>query len=129
VADEIEALLQWPAPGEVFRAESAERWRERVRAEAERRGRRAVFPGEAQSATAPFKCLERPFPPEVARLVPSGVCHWPLYFDDPETERYGRYVPGVQPLLSTSLFYLNTLLLPYSLVTEPPWTCQCEPAD
>ena len=54
----------------------------------------------------------------------SAVCHGPLYFEEPNLERYG-YTHGIlQPAISGAHFFGTALLLPAKLVFEPPHHCQ-----
>ncbi|MHB0955981.1 MAG: hypothetical protein ACYC0X_06320 [Pirellulaceae bacterium] len=55
----------------------------------------------------------------------SGVCHKPLYFEEPQLERYGHTTGHIkQPLLSGAHFFLNLVALPYNAGINPPWECQ-----
>jgi hypothetical protein len=67
-------------------------------------------------------------PPLVAPVLPSVVCYRPLYFEDRNTERHGWRVPGLQPFISTGKFYLDTLLLPWHMLRQPPCSWQCSHA-
>ena len=55
----------------------------------------------------------------------SGVCHKPLYFEEPQLERYGHSLgPIKQPLVSGAHFFLNVAALPYNMGIHPPHECQ-----
>ena len=55
----------------------------------------------------------------------SGVCHKPLYFEEPQLERYGHSLgPIKQPLVSGAHFFLNVAALPYKMGIHPPHECQ-----
>jgi hypothetical protein len=55
----------------------------------------------------------------------SGVCHKPLYFEEPALERYGHSSgPVLQPLLSGAHFFGNVIALPYNLGLDPPNECE-----
>jgi hypothetical protein len=125
-----ELQLGLPTCDQLYRPESEATARQRIRAEARRQGYAVEFPGGAAAPALPGEPPPRCAPPQAATLVPSVVCHRPLYFEDRPAERYGEYVPLVQPFLSTGKFYLDTLLLPYHLVARPPWgrECEAEPA-
>ncbi len=54
----------------------------------------------------------------------SAVCHGPLYFEEPNLERYG-YTHGIlQPAISGAHFFGTALLLPAKLVFESPHNCE-----
>lgn len=54
----------------------------------------------------------------------SGLCHKPLYFEQPRVERYGHAVPApFQPLVSGAHFFVTVPLLPYKMILEPPLEC------
>lgn len=52
----------------------------------------------------------------------SGICHMPLYFEEPMLERHGqqRY-PCMQPMLSGVRFIGNIAMLPYYMQLDRPW--------
>ncbi len=52
-----------------------------------------------------------------------AFAHRPLYFEEVNLERYGHYVPRLQPALSGAHFVTNLATLPYQLWMYPP----CEP--
>ena len=54
----------------------------------------------------------------------AGLCHKPLYFEQPQLERYGHYWgPIVQPILSAGHFFVSIPLLPYNMGLNPPNEC------
>ncbi len=54
---------------------------------------------------------------------PSGICHYPLYFEDAMLERHGQVRYGhLQPLASGAKFFATIPLLPYLKTLQP--TCQ-----
>ena len=54
-----------------------------------------------------------------------GHCHKPLYFEQPQLERYGHTVgPVLQPLISSAHFFTNISILPYKMGIHPPNECQ-----
>ena len=54
-----------------------------------------------------------------------AFCHRPLYFEQPNLERYG-YCHGVfQPALSAAHFFATVPILPYKMVVERPRECIC----
>ena len=54
---------------------------------------------------------------------PLNFGYRPLYFEEPNLERYGRSAGMVQPLVSAAHFYANVALLPYRLTTQRPGFC------
>lgn len=54
-----------------------------------------------------------------------GHCHKPLYFEQPQLERYGHTAgPVIQPLISSAHFFTNIGILPYKMGIHPPNECQ-----
>jgi hypothetical protein len=54
----------------------------------------------------------------------SALCHKPLYFEDPQLERYGHsFPPCCQPLISGAHFFTRLPILPYCMGVEPPTEC------
>jgi hypothetical protein len=47
----------------------------------------------------------------------------PLYFEQPNLERYGIYRPGLADIGSAAHFFVTIPLLPYKIVSEPPRCC------
>lgn len=53
----------------------------------------------------------------------SGLCHKPLYFEQPNLERYGYNCGIAQPFISAAHFFGTIPLLPYKMALDPP--CEC----
>jgi hypothetical protein len=54
----------------------------------------------------------------------SGLCHKPLYFEQPHMERYGHsWGPVLDSVVSGAHFFASVPLLPYRMGLEPP--CEC----
>lgn len=67
----------------------------------------------------------RDFVPSAVQWKASGLCHKPLYFEEPQLERYGHEIgPVLQPLVSTAHFFGNLAVLPYKMGIHPPGECQ-----
>jgi hypothetical protein len=67
----------------------------------------------------------RSFVPASVQWKAPGHCHKPLYFEQPQLERYGHDAgPIVQPLVSTAHFFANIAVLPYKMGIHPPHECQ-----
>jgi hypothetical protein len=55
----------------------------------------------------------------------SALCHKPLYFEQPQVERYGHTRgPVIQPVLSAAHFFGSVFVLPYKMGLNPPTECQ-----
>jgi hypothetical protein len=53
----------------------------------------------------------------------TSFCCGPLYFEEPNLERYG-YTHGIlQPIISGAHFFATIPLLPYKMVVHPPHEC------
>lgn len=50
-------------------------------------------------------------------------CHRPLYFEQPNLERYGRHAGVLQPAISGAHFFGVVPALPYLMVVERPRAC------
>ncbi len=85
---------------------------------------------EGVAAAAPVPTLrQRDWPPEVARIEPTGVPHWPLWWEDPFEDKGSIDAPFVWSYedyiampYSVGRFLLNTMGWPVSAVVTPPWT-------
>jgi hypothetical protein len=53
----------------------------------------------------------------------SALCHKPLYFEEPDLERYGHTWGHLQPLVSGAHFFGTFPVLPYKMGIEAPWEC------
>ena len=121
IPDELE--LTPPTRDELFRVQSERSLQERLRKELPK-VKNVDFPKDA----TPWREVPdlAPFPEQVISPIVSQVCYRPLYFEDKRTERFGHYVPFVQPFVSAGRFYGDALLLPYRLWKAPPWTFECD---
>ncbi len=67
----------------------------------------------------------RVFPGTVYQWEPSNFYHYPLYFEDPQLERYGHtYGCIAQPIASLARFSGQLVLLPYQMTLDPICTKQ-----
>lgn len=67
----------------------------------------------------------RNFIPSTVQWTAPGHCHKPLYFEQPQLERYGHDAgPIMQPIVSTAHFFSNIAVLPYKMGIHPPNECQ-----
>jgi len=80
------------------------------------------FPRECGIDTVSFQT--RAWAPTTFNWKASGLCHKPLYFEDPQLERYGHsWGPYLQPVMSGAHFFLNVPILPYKMGLYPPGEC------
>lgn len=89
----------------------------------------AYIAPEGADVTEPLSTQTLAFPGFRGHV--SGFCHRPLYFEEPNLERYGyECCPSfclAQPAVSVAKFYCNVASLPYKLASEPPcsYSCTC----
>jgi hypothetical protein len=128
-----ERKLTEPTLQRVYRVESEEAWRARIRAELERPGQApVVFPEEV--ALPDELPDERGGPLKHAIAEPAYVCYQRLPFERKNTERYGWEIGPIQPAISATAFYFDLLAEPLYLLNDPLrcYECsagQCLPGD
>jgi hypothetical protein len=116
--------LEVPGPERLFRLESEQQLRERIRQEQRDHTSRAVFPADMPIA-APSTAYQGRDWPRLVSTIPAPVTRYqPLYFEDKNVERYGWDAGIFQPFLSAGKFYLDLALLPYNLGAQPPWSLE-----
>jgi len=55
-----------------------------------------------------------------------AFCHSPLYFEQPNLERYGNTTfPVLAPAVSATYFFSQVTLLPFKSLHQPPWSKSC----
>jgi len=88
----------------------------------------SLFPSEqtlghdAQGRPQPFPV--RDFPESVFAWEASNLVYNPLYFEDPQLERYGHtHHPLIQPFVSSGRFGLQLVGLPYQMAIDPVDSC------
>ncbi len=82
-------------------------------------GRPLECPQEIPLSVAPYQ--PRMYSPTVYAWAASNICYNPLYFEDPQLERYGHAWPFfVQPLVSTARFTVQAIGIPYQMTLNPP---------
>jgi len=123
VADEFG--LAPPTRAQLFRVQSEQALKERFRQEMPK-VKNVDFPKDVPPLPEVRGSENAPFPEQTISPIAGQVCYRPLYFEDKRTERFGQYVPYVQPLLSAERFYRDVLLLPCRLVMTPPWSFECD---
>ena len=115
--------LKPPSRDELFRVQSEQSLKERLR-QGLPQVKKVDFPKEASYPEMPGDIA--PFPEQTVAPIAGQVCYRPLYFEVKRTERFGQYVPCVQPLLSAGRFYGDVIILPGRLLLTPPWTFECD---
>jgi hypothetical protein len=81
-------------------------------------GRILDCPKEISLAEGPFQ--PRAFAPSLYTWQASNICYQPLYFEDPQLERYGHTYPFfVQPFVSIGRFTVQAAGLPYQMTIDP----------
>jgi hypothetical protein len=66
----------------------------------------------------------RSWPQVTYQWKASGLCHKPLYFEEPQLERYGHdWGPALQPIMSGAHFFGTIPILPYKMGLETPQEC------
>jgi hypothetical protein len=121
--DDDEFGLTLPTRDQLFRLHSEQSFLERLRKELPK-VKNVEFPKDVPFVPEVEKPIS--FPLQTITPVFSQVCYRPLYFEDKKTERFGKYVPCVQPLVSTSRFYVDVIMLPCRLWLKPPWVFECD---
>lgn len=120
-----EISLQSPTRGQLFRAESEEQARARLRASYAEQGiRRIEFPADSPPAMV-FDANLVARPAQVIARPAGDVCYGRLYFEDPRTERAMCPCGVLEPVRSATRFYGIALTLPACVILHPPWRRQC----
>jgi hypothetical protein len=87
-----------------------------------RDGRILDCPKEIALSEGPFQ--PRAFAPSVFAWQASNVSYQPLYYEDPQLERYGHSYPFfVQPFVSIGRMTIQAAGIPYQMVIDPCWSC------
>ncbi len=126
-ADEELDLLQLkpPRPDRLFRLESEQAMRERIRKEAQANPKlpRPEFPPEGPPSAGTL--TPRIWPWYTWAVEPNYLCHGRLFFEQTLAERYGRDFGPLHPLLSGGLFYYDLATFPLRALLWPcrPYEC------
>jgi hypothetical protein len=123
--DDDEFGLKLPTREQLFRLQSEQAFLERLRKELPE-AKNVQFPKDVPFVPEVPQEKLVPFPRQSVAPVSGQVCYRPLYFEDKKTERFGEYVPCLQPLVSTTRFYVGVLMLPWRLYVKPPWVFECD---
>lgn len=108
-----------PGPDRYFRRDSESQVFDRYRAEAQVRpsATRVVFPERVPVSREPY--VARSFPQSVAEVEPGFVMHRRLLFEQPNFDRHGWELGGLQPGVSVGLFFWDVATLPYHKWSRP----------
>lgn len=66
---------------------------------------------------------DRAWPPFTYAYVAPALCHRPLYFEEPNVERYGYQLGCVQSVVSGAHFFATVPFVPYKMVINHPHDC------
>lgn len=116
--------LNPPGPQRVFRLDSEESFKERMKQDARQRGQRIEFPPEPIVSTESYS--GRHYPPMQEVVEPGYVCYGRLFFEERNSERYDWDFGIIQPLVSVGYFYKDVLLFPYHYFTDPCRRYDCD---
>jgi hypothetical protein len=84
-------------------------------------GKGPECPNEVVLSSGPFE--PRVFPASTYTWQASNIFYQPLYFEDPDLERYGHAWPFfIQPIVSSLRFTTQAVGIPYQMVIDP---CCC----
>jgi len=109
-----------PNPDQLFRLDSEEMFRERLRTEVRQSSpkTRLEFP-DKDRFTAPMPQAVVFWPGYVKWVEPNYVLSKRLFFEQVRFERYGESLGVLQPVVSTGVFGLDVFLWPVRRVAEP----------
>lgn len=106
-----------PNKYEVFRLDSDTELNRRILKDLGRKPEEAVRvpPAKLTKDDVVYQPKTLSYPPSQVLLEPNYIVHRRLYFEEPNSERYGWDAGVAQPLFSTLYFYRDTLLWPHNL--------------
>jgi hypothetical protein len=116
-----------PGPQRLFRFESEQNLRERIRQEW-KHIKKVEFP-PTREALAVSQQAPRIWPYLVATAEPCYVCYKRLWFEQKNSERYGWDLGVLQPFVSAGVFYTDLALLPLHWVTDPLRWYECSAGE
>ena len=114
--------VRLPTKRVAFRLESDPELEKRILKELDKAGRSEYLFPNAPKLTpdgAVYQAKTVNYPPVRALVEPGYVVHRRLYFEDQNSERYGWDAGVLQPVVSTLLFYKDTLLWVPRLASSP----------
>lgn len=115
--------LEPPGPERLFRLESEDAMKERMRQEKRNTPQmeRLIFPEEIVLSRSNYdsQWRSRNWQPTVRLVEPNYLVHGRLLFHEKNSERYGWDLGPIQPFVSAGFFLGDMALLPYHLATDP----------
>ena len=115
--------LEPPGPERLFRVESEDALKERMRQEKRNSPKmdRLVFPEEVVLSNSVYDPNWRSstWKPMVRQVEPNYLVHGRLLFQEKNSERYGWDLGPIQPFVSGAYFLADMALLPYHLASDP----------
>lgn len=115
--------LEPPGPERLFRLESEDAMKERMRQEKRNTPQmeRLVFPEEIVLSRSNYDSSwrSRNWQTTVRLVEPNYLVHGRLLFHEKNSERYGWDLGPIQPFVSAGFFLGDMALLPYHLATDP----------
>ena len=115
--------LEPPGPERLFRLESEDAMKERMRQEKRNTPQmeRLVFPEEIILSRSNYDSSwrSRNWQTTVRLVEPNYLVHGRLLFHEKNSERYGWDLGPIQPFVSAGFFLGDMALLPYHLATDP----------
>ncbi|MCI0685267.1 MAG: hypothetical protein L0Y71_24480 [Gemmataceae bacterium] len=106
-----------PGLDRLFERKSESQFYDTVRAEAQARGQRQVFPQRVPVSREKFQ--PRRFEQMVGTVEPAFVMHRRVLFEQPNFDRHGWELGNLQPGISTLRFVYDVVALPYHTWTRP----------
>ena len=124
-ATEYQIPLEPPGIQRIFRRDSEEQLKERMRQEARSRRpmERIVFPDEPILSKTPY--FGRAWPQQCEKAEPNYVCYQRLLFEQKNAERYGWDLGPLNPVVAGGVFFKDVVFLPYNLFKDPCRKYEC----
>jgi len=116
-----------PSPERLFRFESEQKLRDRIRQEL-KDVRKVEFP-PSDEITLSSQRTPRIWPFLVATSEPNTFCYKRPWFEQKNFERYGWDLGILQPFVSTGVFYTDLALLPLHWMTDPLRCQECSAGE
>ena len=129
VGDDYNPALQLkpPPPELLFRLESEQALRSRIRKEA-LANPKLPSPEFPDDKPAPGYLARRDWPLYTWLVEPAYLCHGRLFFEQRQAERYGLDLGVIHPIWSTGLFVTDVAIFPVRAAVWPshPYECHIE---
>jgi hypothetical protein len=127
IDDQTDQTYQLEPPGRdrLFRLESEDALKERMRQESKTRSKtdRIIFPDEPILSRDTY--YGRNWPTRQLVVEPNYLCYGRLLFEQKNMERYGWDLGPVGAVLSPLEFFADCVTLPYHGLTDPFRCCEC----